>query len=89
MTGVGGGAEYTFFQGGEGAEYTFFQGAHFHFSKGPGWCDSDLDQTPAILEDHRWLTGKDASEGYKVTSVRSLASGKATAPKEDEQGAQM
>ena len=28
------------------------------------------------------------SEGYKVTSVRSLACGQATAPKEDEQGAQ-
>ena len=29
------------------------------------------------------------SEGSKVTSVRSLACGQATAPKEDEQGAQL
>ena len=31
---------------------------------------------------------KDAADGYKVTIVRSLACGQATAPKEDEQGAQ-
>ena len=30
VTGVGEGAEYTFFQGGEGAEYTFFQGGEDH-----------------------------------------------------------
>ena len=34
------------------------------------------------------MGGKGKEGGYKVTSVRSLACGQATAPKEDEQGAQ-
>ena len=34
------------------------------------------------------MGGKGKEGGYKVTSVRSLACGQATAPKEDKQGAQ-
>ena len=51
-------------------------------------------ESPVVFEDRllraHWggRARKDASEGYKVTSVRSLACGQATTPTEDEQGAQ-
>ena len=51
-------------------------------------------ESPVVFDDRllrtQWggMARKDASEGYKVTSVRSFVCGQATAPKEDEQGMQ-